>query len=111
MEIRRRDHVVIVAPQKDLDGQHETAELARQVDEALARGDKALVVDLSGVKYANSSGLGTLVAAHLKAREMGGVLYLTGVSKRIYNILEITRLAGVFKVAETEDEACAALQP
>jgi len=110
MEIRRRGDVVVVAPQKDLDGQHETLELGRQVEEALARGDRSLIVDLSGVKYANSSGLGALVAAHLKTRELGGELYLTGVSKRILNILDITRLAGVFRMAETEDDACSALQ-
>lgn len=107
MELRRREDVLILAPQRDLDGQQETSDFGRAAAEAVARGDRRVVVDLSGVKYANSSGLGALVAAQLQLEESGARMILCGVSKRIQNVLEITRLAKVFRVLETEDEAIA----
>jgi anti-sigma B factor antagonist len=105
MELRRRDDVAILAPQRDLDGKQDTADFERAAADALARGDRYVVVDLSGVKYANSSGLGALVAAQLKLEEAGARMFLCGVSKRIRNVLEITRLEKIFHMAETEEEA------
>lgn len=105
MQLLRREDVLILVPQRDLDGQQETADFEQAAADALARGDRFVVVDLSAVKYANSSGLGALVAAQLKLEEAGARMILCGVSKRIQNVLEITRLAKIFHLAEDEGRA------
>ncbi len=76
---------------------------------AAARGDAPLqaVVDLSGVRFMNSSGLGMLVGALTTARNTGGDLRLAAVGDRVRAILEVTQLDGVFASFPTADEAVA----
>lgn len=100
---------MILAPQGNLVGKPETVELEQTLAEALARGDRKIIIDLSGVRYANSTGLGALVIAHLKADEVRGAVVLCGVSPRIQQVLQITRLLGVFTITETEEEGVARL--
>jgi anti-sigma B factor antagonist len=66
---------------------------------AEARGDGPLnaVVDLSGVRFMNSSGLGMLVGALTTARNTGGDLRLAAVAERVLAILQVTQLDGVFQ--------------
>jgi anti-anti-sigma factor len=59
---------------------------------ALATGDGALVVDLSGVELLDATGLGVLVDVHRRARLAGRRLVLRGASRRVARVLAITRL-------------------
>ncbi|WP_420453948.1 STAS domain-containing protein [Rubrivirga sp.] len=76
---------------------------------AAARGDAPLqaVVDLSGVRFMNSSGLGMLVGALTTARNTGGDLRLAAVGDRVRAILEVTQLDGVFASFPTAADAVA----
>jgi len=68
-----------------------------------------LVLNLSGVTYIDSGGLGTLVGVYSSARASGADIKLTGLGQRLRDVLQITKLATVFEVFDTEQEALTAL--
>jgi anti-sigma B factor antagonist len=72
---------------------------------AAADGCTTLVVDLNGVGFIDSSGLGVLVGALRRAREAGGDLRVVSVQDSIARILRITGLDHVFVLHATLDEA------
>jgi anti-sigma B factor antagonist len=70
---------------------------------------RRMVLNLSGVTYIDSGGLGTLVGVYSSARAAGAEIKLTGLGPRLHDVLQITKLATVFQVFESEEEALAAL--
>jgi anti-sigma B factor antagonist len=68
-------------------------------------GKTNVVVDLSKVKFMNSSGLGMLISATTTMRNAGGDLRLASVADRIQSLLVITKLITVFKHFESVEEA------
>jgi anti-sigma B factor antagonist len=68
-----------------------------------------MVLNLSGVTYIDSGGLGTLVGVYSSARAAGADIKLTGLGQRLHDVLQITKLATVFEVFDSEQEALAAL--
>ena len=79
--------------------------LRDKVGSLLQQGRKAILVDLGAVQYMDSSGLGTLVAAYTTARRQDGALKLLNLTKRLHDLLVITKLANVFDCFEDEAEA------
>ena len=74
----------------------------------LLNSTKKIVLNLSGVNYIDSGGLGTLVGVYSSARATGADIKLTGLGQRLRDVLAITKLATVFEVYDTEQEAIAA---
>jgi anti-sigma B factor antagonist len=68
-------------------------------------GVAAIVVDLSGVSFIDSTALGVLVGAYRRQEDAGGTLKLVVTEPRILKVLEITALTSVFSVFATVDEA------
>jgi anti-sigma B factor antagonist len=66
-----------------------------------------LVIDLSGVTFIDSTGIGVLVGALKRAREHGQSFVLASPQRRVRRIFEITGLLGVFSLCETVEEAIA----
>ncbi len=62
----------------------------QQVQTALGQGAKNLVLDLTGVEYSDSAGLGMLVHTYGLVKAKGGVLRLCGVQKRVTQMLKLT---------------------
>jgi anti-sigma B factor antagonist len=71
----------------------------------IAEGKKQIVVNMSRVESIDSSGLGTLFAAHLRAKADGASLKLCDLGSRFQEVLQTTRLATVFQVCNTEAAA------
>jgi anti-anti-sigma factor len=71
----------------------------------IAEGKKQIVVNMSRVESIDSSGLGTLFAAHLSAKAEGASLKLCDLGCRFQELLQTTRLATVFQVCNTEAAA------
>ncbi len=69
---------------------------------------RQIVLDLSGVTYIDSGGLGTLVGVYSSARAAGADVKLTGLNQRIKDVLQITKLVTVFEVYDTEAQAITA---
>lgn len=75
------------------------------VKKLLADGNKFIVLDLGGVSYIDSSGIGELVSAFTTVSNGGGRLKLLNLTKRVQDLLQITKLYTVFEVFD--DEAAA----
>ena len=66
---------------------------------------RQVVLNLGGVTYIDSGGLGTLVGVYSSARGTGADIKLTGLGQRLKDTLQITKLVTVFEVYETEQQA------
>jgi len=75
------------------------------VRDLVARGQKKILLNLAEVSYIDSSGIGELVSGFTTVTNAGGQLKLVGLSKRIRDLLQITKLYTVFDVYD--DEAAA----
>jgi anti-sigma B factor antagonist len=69
------------------------------------QGKKKVLLNLAGVKYMDSSGIGELIANYATIRRQGGQLKLLSLTERIQNLLVITKLLTVFDAYENEAEA------
>jgi anti-sigma B factor antagonist len=71
----------------------------------ITEGSEKFLVNLGGVSYLDSSGLGELITSHNSLRNRGGGVKLLNPSKRIRDLLRMTRLSGVFEVFDDEEAA------
>jgi anti-sigma B factor antagonist len=74
---------------------------------ASERGSHRLIVDLTGVEFLDSTGLGALIGAQRRAKEFGGEVRLVAKEGQILRLLRITGLLKVFAVYPTLDDAVA----
>ena len=75
------------------------------VQDALSKGDKHILLNLGNVDYIDSSGIGELVSAFTSVQNSGGELKLLHLTKKVHDLLQITKLYTVFDVKD--DEAAA----
>jgi anti-sigma B factor antagonist len=68
-------------------------------------GKKKILLNLSEVSYIDSSGIGELIAAYTTVTNQGGTVKLLGLTKRVKDLLQITKLYTVFDVHEDEGHA------
>jgi anti-sigma B factor antagonist len=85
--------------------------LRDKVNSLVQQGHKHVVVNLSQVSYMDSSGIGELVGCYTTVTRRGGALKLLGLTKRIHDLLAITKLLTVFDSYDTEKEAVASFRP
>jgi len=69
------------------------------------QGKKKVLLNLGGVKYIDSSGIGELIANYTTVKRGGGQLKLLNLTDRVQNLLVITKLLTVFDAYEDEAEA------
>ena len=85
--------------------------MLREIVRDLAdQGDKKIILNLGEVQYVDSSGIGELVKTHTTVRNLGGQLRLVNLSKRINDLLQLTRLSGVFDIDRDEASALQSLK-
>ena len=81
--------------------------LKDKVQSLLQQGHKHLLIDLSNVSYVDSAGLGELVQAYATSKNRGGALKLLNVTKRLKDLLVVTKLLTVFDTFDSEADALA----
>ena len=79
--------------------------LRDKLQSLIHQGYKNLVLNLADVSYVDSAGLGEIAHAYATATRQGGQLKLSGLTKRIHDLLAITRLLMVFETYETDTQA------
>ena len=82
-----------------------SAMLREMVRELLNKGQKRIVLNLGDVNYIDSSGIGELVSGYTTAKNQGGELKLLNLTKKVHDLLQITKLYTVFDVHNDEDSA------
>lgn len=75
------------------------------VKENLSKGRKKIVMNLAGVNYIDSTGLGELVSGYRLVKSEGGELKLLNLSKKVTDLLQITKLYTVFDIHSQEAQA------
>ena len=79
--------------------------LKDKINSLASQGHKKLILNLEAVPYIDSAGLGEIVRTYTSISRQGGKLKLLNVSKRIYDLLVITKLVTIFDSYEDEAEA------
>ena len=104
---RKVDGVTIV----DLSGRITLGEgsvvLRDTVKEISSQGNKKILLNLGDVTYIDSSGIGELVSAYTSVRNAGGELKLLNLTKKVHDLLQITKLYTVFDISDDEASAIA----
>jgi len=77
------------------------------VRENLGKGRKKIVMNLAGIKYIDSTGLGELVSGYRLVKSEGGELKLLNLNKKVTDLLQITKLYTVFDIHNQEAQAVA----
>ena|SRR5579863_6630270 len=99
---REISHVTIV----DINGRitlgDETGQLRDTVRKLLSAGKKKIVLNLANVDYIDSSGVGELVSSFTAVRNAGGELKLLSLTKKVSDVLQVTKLYTVFDIKEDE---------
>ena len=75
------------------------------VKDLAAKGQKKILLILGDISYIDSSGIGELVAAFTSVRNQGGEMKLLHLTKKMHDLLQITKLYTVFDVKDDEAEA------
>ena len=84
--------------------------LKDKINSLIHQGQKKLLLNLEGVPYIDSAGLGEIVRTYTTVSRQGGNLKLVNLTKRITDLLSITKLLTVFETFETEPEALKSFQ-
>jgi anti-sigma B factor antagonist len=105
---RQMDGVTIV----DLSGRITLGEgsvvLRDTIRDLVGKGSKKILLNLGDVTYIDSSGIGELVSAFTTVRNQGGELKLLNLTKKVHDLLQITKLYTVFDVKDDEATAISA---
>ena len=111
MALKMTDREVDGASVVALDGRivmgAEGRALREKLEYLISNGKKKIVLNMTRIEYVDSSGLGILVSAHLSAKNHGASLKLSNLGRKFLEVLELTRLATVFEVCNTEASAIA----
>ena len=85
--------------------------LKDKVHSLVFQGRKQILLNLGGVSYMDSSGLGALIAASVTASSNGGKIKLLNLTKRLQDLLSIAKLTTVFDSYDSEAEAVGSFPP
>jgi anti-sigma B factor antagonist len=103
--VRVGDNFAVLRPDHRLIGDTETDEFREIVQQLNNDQLDFIVVDLGEIDWVNSAGLGVLVDAHQRFAKRGAHVLLARVDKRIHNLFIITKLALIFTIHATVEEA------
>ena len=77
------------------------------IRDLIGKGQKHILLNMGDVNYIDSSGLGELVSAYTSARNQGAEVKLLNLTKKVHDLLQITKLYTVFDVKDDEASAIA----
>src|SRR5690242_16884219 len=80
------------------------------IRDLLSKGQKKILLNLGNVTYIDSSGIGELVSAFTSVRNQGGELKLLNLTKKVHDLLQITKLYTVFDIKDDETAAVGAFK-
>jgi len=104
---RTTQGVIVLELHGRLTTEHGAELLRDKVSSALSKGQSRMLLNLAGVPYIDSGGLGELVRCLLTTRKTRGSVKLVGLTGRVVDVLTVTKLITVFETYETETEALA----
>ena len=108
-QIKNEQSIELIILSGELIDKNQATELLAEIDVKLQAGNNKIAIDLSELKYMNSSGLNVLIQLLTKTRNNGGDSVIFNVGKKVNDLLVITKLNTLFKVVDSKTEAIKAL--
>jgi anti-sigma B factor antagonist len=105
IKVSEKYSAVVVELKGNVMGGPEAQEFSDLLHKFLDEGKKHVVVDLAGVKFMNSSGLGMLISGYTTMKNGGGSLKLANATEKINSLLVITKLITIFENFDSVEEA------
>lgn len=96
---------VILEPKGKIMGGPDASLLHDKLYEYIDKNQRKVIIDLSGVDWMNSTGLGILISGYTTLRNNNGELKLANVTQKIQSLLTITKLVTVFETYDSVEEA------
>jgi anti-sigma B factor antagonist len=99
-----KENKLVIRFSGDLIGEDNGTGVLEIVNNAIQQNVLSCIVDISDVRYINSSGIGVLITVLTKFRNKGGEVYLLRPSDSVQKLLVITKLNAIFQIIQAEDE-------
>ncbi len=87
-----------------------SVQLRDAIRDSIGKGQKKMLLDLGDVNYIDSSGLGELVSAYTSAKNQGATVKLVKLTKKVHDLLQLTKLYTVFDIYDDEASAIASFK-
>jgi anti-sigma B factor antagonist len=100
-----KNETLIIRLEGDLIGENDGAGVLSKATDAIQQRVFTCIIDISKLRYINSSGIGVLITILTKFRNKGGEVYLLNPSESVQKLLVITKLNAIFQIVKTEEEA------
>jgi anti-sigma B factor antagonist len=97
--------VVVLEPKGKIMGGPDATMMKETLHEMVSHNKKKVVIDLAGVEWMNSTGLGILISSLSTIKTKGGELRLANLTEKIESLLTITKLITVFDTHDSVEEA------
>ncbi|MDZ7766723.1 MAG: STAS domain-containing protein [Melioribacteraceae bacterium] len=104
-KVSEKYNAVVIELKGNVMGGPEAQEFSDLLHKLIDEGKKNVVIDLSSVKFMNSSGLGMLISGFTTMKNGGGSLKLAKATEKINSLLVITKLITIFENYDSVDEA------
>lgn len=99
------DNTLILKLSGDLIGENNGPGLVEVLNQHISKGINKCIIDISEVRYMNSSGIGVLITILTKLRNKDGEVVLLNPSDQVKKLLVITKLNNIFSIYDTKEEA------
>lgn len=109
VKIKEVENGVVIYPYGEIDISN-VSELQREITDLIEKGTANIVLNLSGVEYMDSSGIGMIAFDHVKADRNKKSLKLASVTEDVMRILNTIGLDSILAIYDTEDEALASFK-
>ncbi len=100
-----KDQIFHINISGDLIGEDSGLSLVEKANDAISQGLKYCLIDISDLRYINSSGIGVLITILTKFRNKGGEVFLMKPSENVQKLLIITKLNAIFQIVDSEEAA------
>ena len=110
IDVKELGDVTVLGIKGNLMGGPETTSVHEKVKTLIDEGKSKIVIDLSKVKWMNSSGLGTMMGCLTSMKNANGGLKLCGVTEKVKSLFMITKLITLFDTYPTPEEAAEAFK-
>ncbi len=108
--IESNDNITLIQVQEERLDAHNSSELKGQMLALFEEGKNNMIVDLQGVRFVDSSGLGALVSGFKNASARNGNLKLCSLQPQVESMFELTRLHRVFEIFQDQTQALKSFQ-
>ena len=99
------DNTLLLKLSGDLIGENNGPGLVEVLNQHIIKGVNKCIIDISEVRYMNSSGIGVLITLLTKLRNKDGEVVLLNPSDQVKKLLVITKLNNIFSIFDTKEEA------